>query len=88
VTAVAYALLAVVARDAGDHATADHHIRAAQRQSRTTARRERQLVEIAALVVAGQSERADALSFEHRTDFPDDDDLLSALLGPRTPPAS
>jgi hypothetical protein len=48
------------------------------------ARRDRQLVEIAALMVAGESERARGLTFEHGAEFPDDAELLASLL---TPPA-
>ena len=51
--AIANAVLAVQALDAGDTAAALEHISIAQRQSRTTARRRRQVVEIAALIVAG-----------------------------------
>ncbi len=51
--AIEHALLAVLAARGGDKATAADHIAHAQQQTRTTARRERQLVEIAALVVTG-----------------------------------
>ena len=51
--AIANAVLAVKAVDAGDTAAALEHISTAQLQSRTTARRRRQVVEIAALIVAG-----------------------------------
>jgi hypothetical protein len=81
--AIAYALLAVLAVEAGDRPLAEGHLRAAERQGRSTARRERQLVEIAALVVSGERDRARDLSFEHESDFPDDTELLTSLLSAR-----
>jgi hypothetical protein len=51
----------------------------AKRHARTTARRDRQVVEIAALVVAGQRERAAGLAVVHTAEFPDDADLLARL---------
>jgi hypothetical protein len=80
--AVTFAVLAVVAREVGDHAAADDHLRSAQRHSRNAARRQRQLVEIAALIVAGEHQRARDLSFEHTSDFPADDELLTSLFRP------
>jgi uncharacterized membrane protein len=82
-SAVAYALLAVLAVEAGDHLLAEGHLRTAFRHGRATARRERQLVEIAALIVNGERDRAKDLSFEHESDFPDDTELLSSLLAAR-----
>src|SRR3954462_4919877 len=70
--AITYALLAVLAVETGDHRLAEGHLRTAQRHGRPTARRDRQLVEIAALVVKGERDRAKDLSFEHESDFPDD----------------
>ena len=67
----------VLAAGGGDCATAHGHIARAQRQSRMTARRERQVVEIAALVVAGDRERAAGLALEHLAEFPDDAELLA-----------
>jgi hypothetical protein len=78
--AVTYALLAVLAVEAGDRLLAEGHLVTAQRHSRATARRERQLVEIAALIVQGERERAKGLSFEHESDFPADKALLTSLL--------
>jgi hypothetical protein len=49
-----------------------------------SARRERQLVEIAALIVAGERERARGLSFEHTSEFPSDDEVLASFF--RSPP--
>jgi hypothetical protein len=80
VSAVTFAILAVFAREIGDHAAASEHLQAAQRHSRTTARRERQLVEIAALLVAGENERARDLSYEHTSEFPCDEQLLTSLF--------
>jgi hypothetical protein len=84
--AVTYALLAVVAVEAGDHLRAEDHIRAAQRHSRATARRDRQLIEIASLVVRGERDRARGLSFEHGAEFHDDVELLTSLLDPPSIP--
>ena len=77
-SAIAFAMLAVFATEIGDHAAAGEHLQAAQRHSRKAARRERQLVEIAALIVAGDHERARGLSFEHTSEFPSDDELLTS----------
>jgi len=85
VNAVTYALLAVIASTAGDAPGAGEHLRAAQRLSRATARRERQLVEIASLIVEGQVRRARDLSFEHTSEFPQDEHLLASLLDPSSP---
>jgi len=77
--AIEHALLAVMAAGVGDTTTAADHITRAQQQSRTTARRARQVVEIAALVVAGDRPRAAGLVLEHTTEFADDADLLVSL---------
>ena len=79
--AIAHALLAVLATDEGDPAAAQAHLATAQRQSRTTARRHRQIVEIAALVVAGQRRRAAGLAVVHAEEFPDDAGLLQRVTG-------
>ncbi len=78
-SAIAYALLAVAAVDDGDSTAAQAHIANAQRQSRTTARRDRQVVEIATLVVAGHCERAAGLAVMHTAEFPDDAGLLARV---------
>ncbi|HEY3485361.1 MAG TPA: hypothetical protein VGK49_08245 [Ilumatobacteraceae bacterium] len=85
--AVEHALLAVMASDGGDADAAHGHIACAQRDARATARRHRQIVEIAALVVAGDRARAAGLSLEHTTEFPDDAGLLIRIAGEtrRTP---
>ncbi len=82
--AVTFAVLAVFARELGDHAAAGQHLESAQSHSRRAARRERQLVEIASLIVAGDRERARGLSFEHTSEFPSDDELLASFF--RSPP--
>jgi hypothetical protein len=79
--AIEHALLAVMAARGGDTTGAAVHISQAQQQSRTTARRARQVVEIAALVVAGDQTRAAGLALEHATEFADDAELL-ALVAP------
>jgi hypothetical protein len=81
--AIAHALLAVMATDDGDPDAARTHIAAAQREARTSARRERQLVEIAALLVAGQRERAAGLAFVHTAEFPGDAELLARATASR-----
>jgi glutamine amidotransferase PdxT len=82
VNAVEHALSAVLAAHGGDVAEAAAHIAQAQQQTRATARRERQLVEIAALVVRGAHERAAGLALEHRAAFPEDTALLLHVLPP------
>ena len=89
--AIEHALLAVLAARGGDKATAADHIAHAQQQTRTTARRERQLVEIAALIVTGDIDRAGGLALEHVAQFPDDGELIAhvsptATAEPSTPP--
>ena len=76
------ALLAVMATVAGDTDAALTNITAAQRQSRASARRHRQVVEIAALVVARRGERATDLAVVHVAEFPDDAALLTQLVSP------
>jgi hypothetical protein len=68
-----------MASDDGDTGAAERRHSAAQRHARTTARRDRQIAEIAALVVAGRRDRALGLAFEHAAEFPDDADLLPQL---------
>ena len=79
-SAIEQALLAVLAADGGDCTTAHGHLARAQQRSRITARRERQVVEIASLVVAGHRERAAGLALEHLVEFPDDAELFGQLL--------
>jgi len=77
--AIEHALLAVIAAADDDGASAHAHISRAQQYARATARRERQIVEIAALVIAGDTERAAGLALEHTAQFPDDSELLSRI---------
>lgn len=79
--AVEDALLAVMAASAGDPVAAHEHIAQAQRHARTRARRDRQIVEIAALIIAGDGERAAGLALEHTAEFPEDADLLEQIAG-------
>ena len=81
-SAIEHALLAVLAADSGDTVTAQGHIAQAQQQTRTTARRQRQVVEIAALAVTGQAIRAAGLALEHAREFPSDAELLTRLAPP------
>jgi hypothetical protein len=82
-TAIEHALLALIAAASGDAATAHEHLDRAQRYARATARRERQIVQIAALVIAGQLERAEGLSREHAVEFPSDTELLAHVSEPQ-----
>jgi hypothetical protein len=81
VNAVEHALAAVLAARGGDAARAAAQLALAQQRTRATARRERQLVEIAALVVAGARGRAAGLALEHQAEFPDDAELLTDVVG-------
>jgi len=81
-SAIEHALLAVLAADGGDTVSAVEHIALAQQRTRTNARRERQVVEIAALVVAGQRNRAAGLALEHIREFPSDGELLTRVASP------
>jgi hypothetical protein len=53
----------------------------AQQQARANARRERQVAEIAALVVAGDRSRAAGLALEHIAEFPADAERLRGSTG-------
>jgi hypothetical protein len=77
--AIEQALLAVMVAKGGDRAAAEAHISRAQGHARASARRSRQVVEIAALVVAGNGERAAGLALEHAAEFPDDVELLARV---------
>lgn len=87
---IEHALIAVMAAHSGDTTTALAQISSAQRHARTSARRERQLVQIAALVVEGKHERAAGLTLEHAAEFPDDAELLTrvAPAARSVPPSS
>jgi hypothetical protein len=77
--AIEHTLLAVMAAGSGDSATASAHLARAQHDARATARRERQIVQIAALVVSGECDRAAGLTLEHSAEFPDDCELLARV---------
>jgi hypothetical protein len=77
-----HVLLAVMAGIAGDMPRADQHLDAARHGSRSAARRHRQVVEIAGLVVAGACERAEGLALIHTEEFPDDRELLARITRP------
>jgi hypothetical protein len=77
--AIEHALVAVIAASDGDTPVALTHIASAQRKARAAARRERQIVEIAALVVAGGAQRAAGLGLEHAAEFPEDADLMARI---------
>ena len=81
---IADAVLAVVASTAGDTAEARSHLASARRHAQTAARRHRQVVEIAGLVVAGTRERAEGLALVHTAEFPEDTDLLARIIGTDT----
>jgi hypothetical protein len=81
-SAIEHALLAVLAADGGDTVSAPEHIARAQQHTRTTARRDRQVVEIAALAVKGHMTRVAGLALEHTREFPTDAELLTRLAPP------
>jgi hypothetical protein len=74
-------LLAVQSTDAGDVVAAERHLARAKELARSSARSDRHVVEIAALVVSGRRDRARGLASVHVTEFPDDATLLTQLLG-------
>jgi hypothetical protein len=76
-------LLAVTASNAGDTTEAQQHLESARRHSQAAARRHRQVVEIAGLVVAGACDRARGLALVHTAEYPDDSDLLARITAPR-----
>ncbi len=79
--AIEQALIAALAAANGDVAAAREHIACAQGLARATARRERQIVEIASLAIANNRERAAGLTLEHIVEFPDDAELLVRVAG-------
>jgi hypothetical protein len=70
-----------MASRAGDATEAWNHLASAQRQANSAARRHRQVVEIASLVIAGAGERAEGLALMHTAEFPDDTELLDGITG-------
>jgi hypothetical protein len=79
--AVEHVLLALIAVRSDDPSAAREHIARAQALARAHARRDRQVVEIATLVIAGCGERAAGLALEHTAEFPDDAALLGQIAG-------
>ena len=77
--AIEHVLLAVMAAGRGDTTAALEQLSRAQLHARTTARRERQIVQIATLVITGQQERAAGLTLEHTAEFPDDAEVLARI---------
>ena len=73
-----------MASRAGDAPEARNHLSTAQRHARTAARRHRQVVEIASLIVAGTHERAEGLALIHTAEFPDDTELLDRITATET----
>jgi hypothetical protein len=73
------ALLAVLATIAGDTTDAHRHLDAARQHSRSAARRHRQIVEIATLVIGECRERAEGLAQIHTAEFPQDAELLARI---------
>jgi hypothetical protein len=73
------ALLAVLASIAGDEADAHHHLEAARQHSQAAARRHRQVVEIAGLIIGGARDRARGLALVHAAEFPQDAELLARI---------
>jgi hypothetical protein len=78
---IAEALFAVTANLAGNTADAQQHLEAARQGAQTCARRHRQVVEIATLLVTGALERAEGLALVHIAEFPHDADLLTRMTG-------
>lgn len=81
---IAEALLAVMASSAGETTEARNHLALAQRHARSAARRHRQVVEIASLIVAGTHERAEGLALIHTAEFPEDAELLDRIIATDT----
>ena len=65
----------------GDSTGAAEHLRAAPAVGRSRTRRDRQLLQIAALIVAGDMQRAAGLALEHVAAFPHDADVAIGLDG-------
>jgi hypothetical protein len=80
------ALLAVMAGNSGDTLQAEQYLASARTRTQRGARRQRQVVEIASLVIAGSHERAAGLSLVHTAEFPEDLDLLARITGDHSLP--
>ena len=74
-TSIDAAHRAVASARAGDVAEAAEQIRRAQAAGQSSTRRDRQLLEIAALIIVGNTQRAAGLALEHAAAFPADADL-------------
>lgn len=83
---ITHALSAVAEHADGRTPAAQRHLDAAQRASQCLARRHRQIIEIAGLVVAGARERAAGLTLVHTAQFPEDGDLLARVTGTHATP--
>ena len=81
---IAAALLAVMAKIEGDARAAEGHLLAARQQSQWAVRRQRQILEIAKLVIEGATERAAGLGLVHTAEFPQDTELLDRMTGHST----
>ena len=79
------AVRAVSAARAGDTTDAQEHLRRAHRNTQKMARRQRQVVDIAGLVIAGNRDRAEGLALVHLAEFPSDAELLAGLMGTLSP---
>jgi hypothetical protein len=75
----AQAVLAVAAAGGGDASTAQQLLAEARQGARSTGRRNRQVVQIASLVVAGHGTRAAGLALEHLAEFPADTELMASI---------
>src|SRR3954471_19866426 len=62
-------------------ADACDHLDAARRHCQRSARRHRQVLEIAGLIVSGRRERAEGLALLHLAEFPSDAELLARMAG-------
>lgn len=82
---IADALLAVTASRAGNRIQAQQHLEAARQAAQACARRHRQVVEIAGLVVSGAGERAEGLALVHAAEFPADIELLTGMTRSNPP---
>jgi hypothetical protein len=81
--AIALAQQAIDIAANGDHLAAVVQLDRARSAARARARRERQVVEIAAAIVDGEVTRANGLAAEHRREFPFDAGLLDDLVRAR-----
>ena len=77
------ALLAVRACIAGEPREAEQHLEAARQHCCAAARRHRQLVEIAGLVIAGAHDRARGLALVHVADYPHDRAVVERMTSDR-----